>query len=446
MKWKRTYAFLMVILLLLVACCRTLAAGTDQPEIAAVPPAAEQPPQPEPAPEPEPEPEPTPHAEEDDDPLARYQGEKIFAQEEAVLVGTQTPTVSLDLPCKAALLMCSDTGDVLYEYKAKEQLAMASITKVMTLLLTFEALDAGKISMEDIVPVSNHAFSMGGSQIWLEPGEQFTLHEMVKAIVVSSANDAAVAVAEFVGGSEPAFVDMMNQRAAQLGMKDTCFKNACGLDADGHYSSAADIATMSLELMKHEKVFEYTGIWTDTLRNGETQLTNTNKLLRSYQGITGLKTGTTGKAGVCISATATRDNTGLIAVVLGSASSKERFAAATALLDYGFANYENVPFPPVAGMPQQIGVSGGAADAVALTCQLPECLLLKKGQGSTLRCEVSVTEQLQAPVAAGQQVGEVRVFVGEAQLAGYPVVTATAVDAMSFSLAMDLLWQGVFAL
>ncbi len=438
MKWKRTYAFLMVILLLLVACCRTFAAGTDQPAPVAAPPVTDTPTESAPPTETQ------STQEEKEDPLARYGDEKIFAGQESLLVGAQT--VSLDLPCKASLLMSSDTGEVLYEHNADEQLAMASITKVMTLLLTFEALEEGKISMEDIVPVSNHAFSMGGSQIWLEPGEQFTLHEMVKAIVVSSANDAAVAVAEFVGGSEPAFVEMMNERAAQLGMTNTCFKNACGLDEEGHYSSARDVAAMSLALMQHKQVFEYTGIWTDSLRNGQTMLTNTNKLLRSYQGITGLKTGTTGRAGVCISATATRDGTGLIAVILGSASSKERFAAATALLDYGFANYERADFPPVQGLSGQLPVTGGAADSVALECQTPASLLLKKGQGSTLRCQVSLQPTLEAPVAAGQQVGQVELYSGDTLLSSYPVVTAAAVEAMNFSLAMDLLRQGIFSL
>ena len=405
MSWKRVWVLVLVILLAFGACTRSQAAGV---------PTQLQPP---------------------------------AEPEESMLVAAPAAAqATLSLPCKAALLMSSDTGEILYEMNADEELAMASITKVMTLLLTFEAMEAGKVHLEDLVPVSEHAFSMGGSQIWLEPGEQFTLDEMVKAICVNSANDAAVAVAEFVGGSEPAFVEQMNARAAALGMTHTCFKNACGLDEDGHYSSARDVAVMSLELMKHTKVFEYTQMWTDTLRGGQTQLTNTNKLLRRYEGITGLKTGTTGRAGVCISTTATRGGTGFIAVVLGSPSSKDRFDAATALLDYGFANFERADIPPVKGLPQQLPVSGGCEQSVALACELPTGLLVKKGEAAALRCELALEETLQAPVAQGQQVGQVSLYSGEVLLQQYPVVTKQAVEQMSFALALELLRKALFAL
>ncbi len=352
----------------------------------------------------------------------------------------------LALPCKAALLMSSDTGEVLYEYNADEELPMASITKVMTLLLTFEALEAGRVTMQDAVTASAHASSMGGSQIWLGPGEQFTLDEMIKAICVNSANDAAVAVAEFLGGSEPVFVEMMNARAAELGMTHTCFKNACGLDEEGHYSSARDVARMSMELMRHAEAFEYTRIWTDTLRGGETQLTNTNKLLRRYEGITGLKTGTTNGAGVCISATATRNGTGFIAVILGSPSSKDRFDAAVALLDYGFANYERADIPQVEGLPQTVVVRGGSAKSVEVACAMPRSMLVEKGGASALRCALVLEEELQAPVAEGQQVGTVTLYSGEAAVQSYPVVAKQAVKEMSFALAMDFLRKALFAL
>ncbi len=402
MKWKRIYAVLTAVLLALVACCRAAAAGTAEVQEAL--------------------PESIPAA--------------------AALTTEDT----LQLPCRTALLMSSDTGDVLYEYRADEEVAMASITKVMTLLLTFEALDEGKIHLEDIVPVSEHAFSMGGSQIWLEPGEQLTLQEMLKAICVSSANDAAVAVAEYVGGSEPAFVAQMNARAAELGMTHTHFQNACGLDEEGHYSSARDVAVMSRALMQHKEVFEYTTIWTDTLRGGQTLLTNTNKLLRSYDGITGLKTGTTGRAGVCISATATRGGTGLIAVILGSPSGKERFQAAAALLDYGFAHFERADFPAVTGVPPTVAVRGGSAGEVPVQYTVPESLVLAKGAGAQLRCEAQLTEKLEAPVAAGLQVGEIVLYQGEERLQSYPVFTAQGVEKMRFSLAMGLLVQGLFRL
>lgn len=262
----------------------------------------------------------------------------------------------LEVPCRNAILVSADTGDVLYEKGADDQVCIASITKVMTLLLTFEAIEKGKITLQDTVPVSAHAYGMGGSQIWLEPGEIFTLEEMLKAICISSANDAAVAVAEYVGGSEPVFVQMMNDRAAELGMTNTHFNNACGLDAEGHYSSARDVAVMNIALLAHPAVLHYSGIWMDTLRGGETQLTNTNKMLKNHEGTIGLKTGTTGKAGVCISACAEREGTTMLAVVLGSDNSATRFEAARALLDYGFANYKAVDFPTPVGSPAYIEV------------------------------------------------------------------------------------------
>ncbi len=241
---------------------------------------------------------------------------------------TPATNADFDVPCAAAILIDEDSGTVLYEKNADARRPIASITKVMTLLLAFEGLEAGKIHLDDFVPVSEHAYHMGGSQIWLEPGEQMTLDDMLKAICISSANDAAVAVAEYVGGSETAFAEMMNVRAYELGMTNTHFVNACGLDEAGHLSTARDVALMSREmLLHHTEVRDYCSIWMDTLRGGATQLVNTNKLLKSYRGITGLKTGTTGKAGVCISASAERDGLRLIAVVLGSASGKERFQA-----------------------------------------------------------------------------------------------------------------------
>lgn len=344
---------------------------------------------------------------------------------------------AFDVPCAAAILIDEDSGTVLYEKNADEARHIASITKVMTLLLTFEALEAGKISLEDYVPVSEHAYSMGGSQIWLEPGEQMTLNDMLKAICISSANDAAVAVAEFVGGSEPAFVDMMNQRAAQLGMTATHFENACGLDAETHLSTARDVATMSREmLLHHTEVRDYCSIWMDSLRDGATQLVNTNKLLKSYSGITGLKTGTTSKAGVCITASAERNGLRLIAVVLGSASGKERFEAATALLDYGFANYESVAAQLPENAPESLPVLRGTADAVALQYDAPQRCLMPKGQGSALTVEVQLPENLPAPVAAGDTVGTIRLMNGGSELQRFSVTAAQDVEALSFGYCL----------
>lgn len=352
---------------------------------------------------------------------------------------------ALTLSCKAAILIDQATGTVLYEKNADQQLPIASITKVMTLLLTFEAVHAGKVGYTDIVPVSEHAYGMGGSQIWLEPGEQFTLDEMLKAICVSSANDAAVAVAEFVGGSEPVFVEQMNVRAARLGMNGTTFKNACGLDEAGHLSTARDVAAMSREILTTcPEVTHYTTIWTDSLRGGETQLLNTNKLLKRYSGITGLKTGTTGGAGVCITASATRDGLSLIAVVLGAPSSAERFTDATTLLDYGFANYEAAPLPDLSAAPLTLPVRGGAQPEVRLDyAALPSALLLAKGAGSNLTAAIDLPEELTAPVEGGDEVGLVTVYSGEDSLGSWPVRTAEEVPPLEFAGAVRLLLQSL---
>lgn len=351
----------------------------------------------------------------------------------------------LDLQCRAAVLACTDTGDILYSKEADTQCAIASITKVMTLLLTFEAIDSGRVKLTDTVPVSEHAYGMGGSQIWLEPGEIFTLDEMIKAICVSSANDAAVAVAEFIGGSETAFADMMNKKAAELGMKNTHFVNACGLDTPGHYSTAHDVAIMSVELMKHEKIMEYTNIWQDTLRGGETIITNTNKMLKSYNGITGLKTGTTGQAGVCISATATRNGLSLVAVVLGSPSSKDRFESAAAMLDYGFSAYEIVDFPVPSDLPQTVSVQGGASAEAELYCNLPKKLLVQSGKGADLSAEATVENRFAAPLAQGQILGKVVLRQGEEIIGEYPVMCAETVAKIDFDLAFRYLKKALFS-
>lgn len=355
-------------------------------------------------------------------------------------------TDTLNLPCRNAILVNMDTGTVLYEQRPDDEVPIASITKVMTLLLTLEAVEAGKVSMSDIVPVSEHAYNMGGSQIWLEPGEQFTLDELIKAICVCSANDAAVAVAEFVGGSEPVFAEMMNAKAKELGMEHTHFVNACGLDEAGHYSSARDVSIMSMELLKHPKILEYCGIWMDSLRDGETQMVNTNKLLKSYPGITGLKTGTTNGAGVCISASAERDGMGLLAVVLGSPSSTERFDAATKLLDYGFSRYETAEFPTIDGRKETLTVKGGVSQQVTLAYDIPEKILLEKGETQTLTAQTELPEQLEAPVKQGEKVGAVTLKTDNTIIGTYPVVAAGEVSKMNFSTAFSLLSRAIFTL
>ena len=319
-----------------------------------------------------------------------------------------------DVPCQAAILIDEDSGTVLYEKNADESRPIASITKIMTLLLTFEALESGKVSLSDIVPVSEHAYHMGGSQIWLEPGEQLTLDEMLKAICISSANDAAVAVAEFIGGSEPVFVERMNARAKELGMQSTTFRNACGLDEDGHLSTARDVAIMSREmLLNHPEIENYCTVWMDTLRGGATQLVNTNKLLKSYNGITGLKTGTTGKAGVCISASASRDDLRLIAVVL--------------------AMFESALVPIPADAPKTLPVQKGEEPALELCYTAPERCLAVKGQGSALQAEVELPQTLEAPIREGSVIGSLNIKNSQGILQSCPIIAAKPVDARSFS-------------
>ena len=348
----------------------------------------------------------------------------------------------LTLNCRAVCLIDQDTGTVLYEKNADQQMPIASITKVMTLLLTFEAIHDGRLTLDTLVPVSEHAYHMGGSQIWLEPGEQFTLDEMIKAICVSSANDAAVAVAELVGGSEPGFVQMMNDRAAELGMTNTTFHNACGLDTEGHLSTARDVAIMSRQILTTcPEVLHYTGIWTDTLRGGATQLVNTNKMLRRYNGITGLKTGTTSGAGVCISASATRDGLNLIAVVLGAPSSKDRFEAASTLLDYGFAAWRAAPLPAMEDRPLLIKVKGSAEESVPLEYSaLPESILMPKESAAELTAQLTLPDELDAPVQQGQAVGMVRILAGESVLGEYDICAAADAPEMDFGTALGLLW------
>ena len=358
---------------------------------------------------------------------------------------TAAPAQSgLSLNCRAAILIEPGTGRVLYEKSPDETMPIASITKLMTLLLTFEAIHEGKLTTETLVPVSEHAYHKGGSQIWLEPGEQFTLDEMLRAICVSSANDAAVAVAELVGGSEPVFVERMNARAAELGMEHTTFRNACGLDTEGHLSTARDVAALSRYLLNTcPEILHYTGIWTDSLRGGQTQLVNTNKLLRRYNGITGLKTGTTSGAGVCISASAERDGLTLIAVVLGAPSSADRFNAAAALLDYGFANYAAAPLPQMQ-RPLVLAVKHSTERSVPLDYSaLPETILTEKGAAASLRAELTVPETLEAPVERGQSVGKAAVYEGDALLAEYDVYAAADAPLLTFDAALKLLWQSL---
>lgn len=367
------------------------------------------------------------------------------------VTGTTLPTAwaaeseeNAPLDCASALLMEEESGRVLFEYNADDRHAPASITKIMTMLLVCEAVDAGQISLDDTVTTSPYASSMGGSEIWLEPYETMTVDEMLRATAIASANDAAVALGEHLAGTEAMFADKMNQKAAQLGMDSTHFVNACGLDEAGHLSTARDVALMSREmLLHHTEVRDYCSIWMDTLRGGATQLVNTNKLLKSYRGITGLKTGTTGKAGVCISASAERDGLRLIAVVLGSASGKERFQAASTLLDYGFAHYESAAAALPGDAPQTLPVEHGTAAAVPLNYESPGHCLMPKGEGGALEAVVELPASLSAPVAAGEQVGRIKILHQGTEMCSYPITAAQNVDALSFRYCLLLLAQSL---
>jgi D-alanyl-D-alanine carboxypeptidase (penicillin-binding protein 5/6) len=316
---------------------------------------------------------------------------------------------------KSAIIMEASTGDVLFEQNADEKLAPASVTKVMTMLLIYEALAQDKIKWDDIVTVSAHAASMGGSQIFLEVNEQQPVRDLVKAVVIASANDAAVAMGEFISGSDSAFVDLMNQRAKDLGMLNTSFKNACGLDADGHYTSARDIALMSRELIvKYPEVLELAQIWMDTITHktakGESEfgLTNTNKLIKWYNGATGLKTGSTGKALYCLSATAERDGLSLISVVLGSPTPAQRFGEVMKMFDFGFANYMTIKGDETGTVVGQIPIQKGTADFIDAAVKEQISRVVPKGNSADgLSSEILLDAYVTAPVAAGSKCGEI---------------------------------------
>lgn len=351
-----------------------------------------------------------------------------------------------EITAPSAILMDPYSGKVLYEKNAHDIRACASITKIMTLLLVMEAIDSGKISMSDMISASEHAASMGGSDIWLEKGEVMSVDDLIKATVVASANDAAVALAEAVAGSESDFVNQMNNKAKELSMNDTVFKNCNGLDEDGHLTSAYDVAIMSKELIKHEQIFKYTSIWMDYLRGGKTQIVNTNKLIKSYKGITGLKTGTTNEAGSCISATAKRDGLDLIAVVLGSKTGKDRFKDAQILLDYGFANYMVTKLSLPEDMLMPVKVSNGMDEFVQTEVSIDGKFLVPKGKDKEIKTIVDVDESVEAPVYEGQILGKVTHMIGDEVLAENDIVAANSVSKMNFSAIFSILIKSMLSL
>ena len=347
------------------------------------------------------------------------------------------------LSAKSAILVDIATGRVLTQLNPDEKLSPASITKVMTILLTVEALEDGKISLEDNVTASQNASSKGGSQIWLKEGETMTVHELLKATVVASANDACTALGEYIAGDEASFVSLMNKRAAELGMTNTCFENCSGLDdtVTNHYSTARDVATMSRELMKHDMILEYTTIWTDSLRNGETQLVNTNRLIRYYDGATGLKTGTTSKAGYCVTATAKRDSTSLVAVILGSDNSTERFEDAKKLLNWGFANYSTYTPEPDLSLITPVTVLCGKEKSVIPVPKNISSITVEKGSDERMTQRIELSTDVEAPVEKGQLLGKIYFEIDGKTVSECPLISENSVERRTMAYVFSLLWR-----
>lgn len=343
-----------------------------------------------------------------------------------------------------SLILVDYSGNVIYENNAHEKLPPASVTKVMTMLLVMDAIADGKIKYEDMVSVSEHASSMGGSQVYLEPGERMSVRDLLKCVAVSSANDAAVALAEYVAGSEESFASMMNEKAAALGMDDTHFVNCCGLDVDGHLTCAADIAKMSVALLKHKDITNFTTIWMDTIRDGQFGLANTNRMLKSFSGATGLKTGFTSKAMYCLSASAERDGMGLICVLMGCPTSKERFADAAAMLNFGFANYTNFEMKTddvIPTVPVTLGEINYVHGKVA---QTGDKLLLERSKASRVEKKISMNESVAAPVAEGDKIGELIFTLDGQTIATADIVAAHSVARLTLGKIFGKIISNVF--
>lgn len=342
----------------------------------------------------------------------------------------------VEIKAKAAVLMEVSTGKVLMKYNENEKLYPASVTKIMPLLIVVEAIDSGKIKLTDVVTVSANASSKGGSQIWLKEGEQMTVDDLLKATAVYSANDACTALGEYVAGSEEAFVAMLNERASQLGMKNTYFENCTGLDdtTEKHLTTALDVATMSRELLKHEMIINYTTIWMDSLRDGATELVNTNKLVRFFEGTTGLKTGTTSKAGCCVSASAKRNGTHLIAVVLGSENSSDRFETAKAMLNWGFTNYVTVTPVIDPSLIPEVKVINGVKESIMPVIPKPESVLVPKGKENEIKQNIELAVDAAAPIEKGQILGKISFTLGNETLMEYKLTSPESVKPLTFTV------------
>lgn len=353
---------------------------------------------------------------------------------------------TLDIKAKSVVLMEPNTGKVLYESNSDEKLPPASITKIMSLLLVMEAIDRGDITLETVVTASEHACSMGGSQIWLEPGETMTVNDLLKAAVIASANDACVALGETVAGSEEGFVALMNERAKELGMTNTHFVNCTGLDAEGHLTTAYDVAVMSSALIKHDLIKDYSTVWMETLRDGKSELVNTNKLVRFYEGTTGLKTGTTSTAKYCLSATAERNGLELVAVVMAGESSNDRFNGAKKLLDYGFANYNYSSIEAQLEGNTELTVIKGTAKTVSVKPQGTLNVLLPKSASGKIERKTVLSENVTAPVKKGEVLGTVTVTLDGEQLGEIPLVASKDVERLTVGVTLGLILKGLFQL
>lgn len=362
----------------------------------------------------------------------------IWSSPETLLeTSAETKTVSnensLNLTCGSAILIEQSSGKVLYDHNSHEKLRPASVTKIMTILLIMEAIDSGKLNYTDQIPCSENASSMGGSQIWLDTKETLSVDEMLKAICVVSANDCTVAMTEYLAGSEENFVNQMNAKAKELGMNDTTFKNCHGIDEDGHVSSSYDIALMSRELLeKHPDITKYTTIYMDSLRDGKSELVNTNKLVRNYKGATGLKTGSTSLALYNLSASATRDDLSLIAVIMKAPTTKDRFAEATKLLDYGFANYNYKVLGKANDVVKDVSVSKGVSSSVSAVLEYDSGTLLPKGADTNIVQNINVPDTVSAPIKKGDKLGEVVYTLNDETISTIDVIANEDVDKIDF--------------
>lgn len=346
---------------------------------------------------------------------------------------------------KSAILMCMDTGDIIYEKNAYEHLSPASVTKIMSILLIAEAIDSGKIALDDKVAASETAVSKGGSQIWLEVGEEMTVDELLKAVIVASANDACTALGEYIAGSDTAFVKMMNDRLNDLGLENSNFENCTGLDdtVENHYSCAYDIAVMAKELMKHDLIKNYTTIWLDYLRDGKTELNNTNKLVNTYNGITGLKTGTTSNAGFCLCATAEREGMNLVSVVLGCETSDERFESAVNLLDLGFSNYEIIEPQIDTGQITPVKVKCGREKSITPSYGSAEKIMVEKGGGEEITYSYEIEKEVTAPINKGDKLGTITLTAGDKKIKVITLYSDKNIDTVSFSYIFKFMLNNI---